>query len=168
MPRSTLPGRPDTKAPRQPASSRDSNPGSGKAVTQDSDPKALSIRLSRSCSPLLSPPEFYQTGCDNLFPEITARNISSFQADFSQSKIYSAVLIATSTPKNKYQPDYLTKLKQSGNVLLVSVNTHPSASPKSLSATEVLAHNPRFSSVGSGFDFPTELLRLSNWDSSDA
>jgi len=101
-------------------------------------------------------------------PETTARNISSFQADFSQSKIYSAALIATSTPRNKYEPDYVTKLKQSGNVRRVSMNTPPSASPKSISATEVLAHSPRFSSLGSGFDFPTEPLRLSNWDSSDA
>jgi len=168
MPRSTPLGRHDTKAPGQPGSSRGSIPGSGKAVTQDSDPEALSIRLSRSSPPSLRPAEFYQTGGEDPFPERTARNISSFQADFSQSKIYSAALIATPTPRNKYEPDYLTKLNQIGNVLLVAVDTPPSASPKSVSATEVLAHNPRFSSLGSGFDFHTEPLRLSNWDSSDA
>ena len=161
MPRSTPPVA-DTKAPGQPGPSRDSSPSSG------NDPEALSIRLSRSSSPSLGPAEFYQTGGDDPFPETTARNISSFQADFSQSKIYSAALIATSTPRNKYEPDYLTKLKQSGNVRRVSMNTPPSASPKSISATEVLAHSPRFSSLGSGFEFPTEPLRLSNWDSSDA
>ncbi|PUU77711.1 hypothetical protein B9Z19DRAFT_1085708 [Tuber borchii] len=153
MPRSTPPVA-DTKVPGQPGSSRDSSPISEKAVAQDSDPEALSIRLSRSSSPSLGPAEFYQTGGDDPFPETTARNISSFQADCSQSKIYSAALIATSTPRNKYEPDYLTKLKQK--------------SPKSISATEVLAHSPRFSSLGSGFDFPTKPLRLSNWDSSDA
>jgi len=158
----------DTKTSEQLGPSRDSSPSSGKAVIQDSDPEAPSIRLSRSSSPSLGPAEFYQAGGDDPFPETTARNISSFQADFSQSKIYSAALIATSTPRNKYEPDYVTKLKQSGNVRRVSMNTPPSASPKSISATEVLAHSPRFSSLGSGFDFPTEPLRLSNWDSSDA
>ena len=167
MPRSTPPVA-GTKAPGQPGPSGGSGPSSEKAVAQDSDPEALSIRLSRSSSPSLGPAEFYQTGGDDPFPETTARNISSFQADFSQSKIYSAALIATSTPRNKYEPDYLTKLKQSGNVRRVSMNTPPSASPKSISATEVLAHSPRFSSLGSGFEFPTEPLRLSNWDSSDA
>ena len=48
------------------------------------------------------------------------------------------------------------------------MNTPPSASPKSISAAKVLAHSPRFSSLGSGFDFPTEPFGLSNWDSSDA
>jgi len=43
-----------------------------------------------------------------------------------------------------------------------------SISPKSISATEVLDHSPGFSSWGSGFDFYTELFRLSNWGSSDA
>ena len=48
------------------------------------------------------------------------------------------------------------------------MNTAPSASRKSISATEVLAHSRRFSSLGSGFDFHTEPLGLSNWDSSHA
>ena len=82
----------------QPGPSRDSRPSSGKAVTHDSDPEALSIRFSRSPSPSLGPPEFCQTSGDDPFPETTARNISSFQADFSQLKIYLAALIATSTP----------------------------------------------------------------------
>ncbi|CUS07034.1 unnamed protein product [Tuber aestivum] len=166
MPRSTPVT--NTGASQQVGPSRDSSPSSGKAVIQDSDPEAPSIRLSRSSSPSLGPAEFCQTGGDDPFPETTARNISSFQADFSHSKIYSAALIATSTPRNRYEPDYVTKLKQGGNVRRVSMNTPPSASPKSISATEVLAHSPRFSSLGSGFDFPTEPLRLSNWDSPDA
>jgi len=100
--------------------------------------------------------------------QTTARDISNFQADFSQSKVYSAALVATSTPRNLYEHDSVTKPKQSGNVRRVSMNTPPSASPKSISATEVLAQSPRFSSLGSGFNFPTEPLGLSYWDSSDA
>ena len=42
------------------------------------------------------------------------------------------------------------------------MNTPPSASPKSISATKVLAHGPRFSSLGSGFDCPIEPLGLSS------
>jgi len=61
--------------------------------------------------------EFYQTVGGAPFPEPTARNIASYQADFSQSKIYSAALIATSTPRNRYEPDYLTKLKH-GDIVL--------------------------------------------------
>ena len=38
-------------------------------MTQDSDPEALSIRLSRSSSPSLGSAEYYQTGGDNPFPE---------------------------------------------------------------------------------------------------
>ena len=95
MPRSALPVA-DTKAPGQPGPSRDSSP-SGKAVTQDSDPEALSIRLSRASSPSLRPAEFYQTGGNHPFPETTSWNISSFQANFSPSKIYLAALIAAWT-----------------------------------------------------------------------
>ena len=61
--------------------------------------------------------EFYQTVGGHPFPEITARNIASSQVDFSQSKIYSAGLIATSTPRNRYKPDYPAKPKHSGSVL---------------------------------------------------
>jgi len=66
-------------------------------VTQDSDPEALSTRLSRSSSPSLRPAEFYQTVGGDQLPETTAWNISSFQVDFPRSKIYLAALISTST-----------------------------------------------------------------------
>ena len=82
-------------------------------------------------------------------------------------QIYSAALMATSTHWNKSESDCL-KLKQSGNARRVSMNTPPSASPKPISTTKVLAHSPGFSSLGSGFDFHTEPLGLSNLDSSDA
>jgi hypothetical protein len=44
------------------------------------------------------------------------------------------------------------------------MNTPPSASTRSISGTDVLADSPKFSSLGSGFDFPTEPLRYSNWE----
>jgi len=61
--------------------------------------------------------EFYQTVGGAPFPETTARNIASYQVDFSQSRIYSAALIATSTLRNRYEPGYLTKLKHGSIVL---------------------------------------------------
>lgn len=132
----------------QPGCSRDSNTSSGKVETDDSHLKALSIRFSHWPSPSHGSTEFYDTSSDDPFPEVTARNISSFPVDFSQSKFYSAALIATSTPRNKYEPEYLTKFKQSSSVCWVSINTPPSAPPKSISTTEVLADRPRFACLG--------------------
>lgn len=71
---------------------------------------------------------------------------------------------ATSTPRNKYEPDFVTRLRLAGNVRRVSMNTPPSASTRSISGTEILADSPKFSSLGSGFDFPTQPLRYSDWE----
>ncbi|PUU83585.1 hypothetical protein B9Z19DRAFT_1176129 [Tuber borchii] len=70
MPRST-PQVAHTKASGQLGPSSDSRRSLGKAVTQDSDHQAPSIRLSRSSSLSLGPAEFYQTGGKDQFPEKT-------------------------------------------------------------------------------------------------
>jgi len=74
-------------------------------VTQDNDPEALSIRFISLIFTIALAAKFYRTGGDVPFPETaTARNITSFQADFSQSKIGSVALIATASQSRRLVP----------------------------------------------------------------
>ncbi|PUU79462.1 hypothetical protein B9Z19DRAFT_1064222 [Tuber borchii] len=131
--------------------------------TQDSDHEAPSTRLSRLSSPSVGHPEFYQPSGDDQSPETTAAYISIFGADVSQSNLFPASLITTSPSRNKYEPDSVTGLKQSGHAQ-VTMNTLSSASPESISATEGVPLSSNLSSSGSGVDFLTEPLRLSSRD----
>ncbi|PUU78298.1 hypothetical protein B9Z19DRAFT_1127008 [Tuber borchii] len=110
MPRSTVPVA-DAEAPEQLDPSRGSSPSSGKTVTQDSNPEThnhsgyLAHLHYRS-----GPPRFTRPAVTTYSGKQPQGIISYSQADFSESKIYSAALIATPTPRIKYEPDYLTKL----------------------------------------------------------
>lgn len=91
--------------------------------------------------------------------------IDAFPETIPQNSLSPETFIAQSTPADFYAGYDLWAIKKSSRGRRVSMNTPPSTlSRHSLSGNEFLDNPPDFSSLGSGFSFPSQPLRYEEWD----
>lgn len=102
------------------------------------------------------------TGC--LSRGSPGGDIDTFPETNYQNSLYSDGFVAHSTPQDYYAGYDIWAIKRSGRGRRVSMNTPPSTLGRSVSGTEFLDNPPEFSSLGSGFSFPSQPLRYEEWD----
>lgn len=100
----------------------------------------------------------------NVLQESPGGDIDAFTEINPRDSLYSEGFVAQSTPKNYYGEYDIWAIKKSGKGRRVSMNTPPSTLERSLSGSEILNNPPEFSSLGSGFSFPSQPLRYQDWN----
>lgn len=136
----------------------------------------LNSRPSFAPAPIIRPktsPEYLQenstaaaleSSVQNVLRESPGDDIEGFTEINPQNSFHPEAFVAQSTPKDYYGGYNIWDIKKSGNGRRVSMNTPPSTLGRSLSGSEILNNPPEFSSLGSGFSFPSQPLRYQEWN----
>lgn len=141
------------------------------SMTREANPSERSRFLDGAVGPSLpqdrkqkKPMESMLAGLSTIqSPQQSPEDENPFHETTTQNFLSSDIFLAQSTPQHFHGMD-LWALKKSGRGRRVSMNTPPSTLERSLSGTEILNNPPEFSSLGSGFSFPSVPVRYDEWD----